>query len=54
MKALPQYFFVIAIGVLITASQLRAAECDALRSTFEKWVAAYAHRDLGNDVDFRR
>jgi len=50
MKALPQYFFVIAIGVLITASQLRAAECDALRSTFEKWVAAYAHRDLAGTM----
>jgi len=54
MKALPQYFFVIAISVIVTASQLRAAECEALRSAFEKWVAAYANRDPGrNDVDFR-
>src|SRR5437899_8049526 len=46
MKALPQYFFAIAIGFTITASPLRAAECEALRSAFEKWVAAYANRDL--------
>jgi len=59
MKALPQYFFVIAVSVIITASQLRAAECEALRSAFEKWVAAYANRDLAgtmsifaNDVNF--
>ena len=59
MKALPQYFFVIAISFIVTASQLRAAECEALRSAFEKWVAAYANRDLAgtmsifaNDVNF--
>jgi uncharacterized protein (TIGR02246 family) len=59
MKALRQYFFVIIISVIITASQLRAAECEALRSVFEKWVAAYANRDLpgtmsifADDVNF--
>src|SRR5207245_6168152 len=50
MKALPQYFFAIAIGVIITASPLRAAECEALRSAFEKWVAAYANRDLAGTM----
>jgi len=50
MKALPQYFFAIAIGVIITASPLRAAECEALRSVFEKWVAAYANRDLAGTM----
>jgi uncharacterized protein (TIGR02246 family) len=59
MKVIPQYFFVIVISVIITASQLRAAECEALRSAFEKWVAAYANRDLtgtmsifADDVNF--
>ena len=50
MKALPQYFFAIAIGVIITASPLRAAECEALRSAFEKRVAAYANRDLAGTM----
>ena len=50
MKALPQYFFVMAVSVIITASQLRAAECEALRSAFEKWVAAYANRDLAGTM----
>src|SRR2546425_1595224 len=50
MKALPQYFFAIAIGVIITASQLQAAECEPLRSAFEKWVAAYANRDLAGTM----
>lgn len=50
MKALPQYFFVIAISVIVTASQLRAAECEALRSAFEKWIAAYANRDLAGTM----
>src|SRR5947208_13688467 len=59
MKGLPQCFFAIAIGVIITASPLRAAECEALRSAFEKWVVAYANRDLpgtmsifADDVNF--
>ena len=34
------------MSVIISALQLRAAECQALRSAFEKWVAAYANRDL--------
>ena len=50
MKGLPQYFFAIAIGVIITASPLRAAECEALRSAFEKWVVAYANRDLAGTM----
>src|SRR5438067_12987645 len=50
MKALPQYFFVMAISAIITASPLRAAECEALRSAFEKWVAAYANRDLAGTM----
>src|SRR5260370_32371962 len=50
MKALPKYFFVIPISVIITASQLRAAECEALRSAFEKWVAAYANCDLAGTM----
>src|SRR5438094_1119472 len=50
MKALPQYFFAIAIGVIITVSPLRAAECEAVRSAFEKWVAAYANRDLAGTM----
>ena len=50
MKALPQYFFAIAIGVIITASPLRAAECEAVRSAFEKWMAAYANRDLAGTM----
>jgi hypothetical protein len=50
MKALQRYFFVIAVSVFITAPQLRAAECEALRSAFEKWVAAYANRDLAGTM----
>jgi len=50
MKALRQNFFVIAISVFITAPQLQAAECEALRSVFEKWVAAYANRDLAGTM----
>ena len=59
MKVIPQYFFVMAVSVIVTSSQLRAAECEALRSAFEKWVAAYANRDLtgtmsifADDVNF--
>ena len=59
MKVIPQYFFVIAISVIVTISQLQAAECDALRSAFEKWVTAYTTRDLvgttaifADDVNF--
>src|SRR6266516_429694 len=50
MKALPQYFVAIAIGVVISASPLRAAECEAVRSAFEKWMAAYANRDLAGTM----
>jgi uncharacterized protein (TIGR02246 family) len=40
----------MAISVIVTTSQLRAAECEALRSAFEKWVAAYATRDLAGTM----
>src|SRR5213593_1353048 len=50
MKVIPQYFFVMAVSVIVTSSQLRAAECEAVRSTFEKWMAAYANRDLAGTM----
>jgi uncharacterized protein (TIGR02246 family) len=37
--------------LLITLLQpVSAADCDALRPTFEKWVAAYANRDLAGAI----
>lgn len=49
----------LLLSFAILASVARANDCDALRSVFEKWVAAYASHDLtgtmsifADDVNF--
>jgi uncharacterized protein (TIGR02246 family) len=51
--------FLLLITFAVSASLARADDCEALRSVFEKWVAAYANHDLtgtmsifADDVNF--
>ena len=49
LRAMPSYavrVFLLLAFLAFTRTTSAAEECDALRSTFEKWLAAYAKRDI--------
>src|SRR5262249_13643730 len=41
----------LLFSFVVSASVARADDCDALRSVFEKWVAAYASHDLAGTME---
>ena len=40
----------LGLVIALAASVSAAAECEALRATFEKWIAAYANHDLAGTM----